>query len=93
MIVEDGRGEGRLIAGESEFPVTYGLTVTENRGLRDGAGQIIGTEAALFAAFEADRCRLQLCDGRTAPIIITRYAAGTGVAEFQLAGAISARSE
>jgi hypothetical protein len=93
MIVEDGRGEGVLIVGDNEFPVTYGLTVTQSRGIRDGAGQIIGSEAALFAAFEGDRCRLRLGDGRTAPIVVTRYGTGTGVAEFQLAGAVAAPNE
>lgn len=89
MVVEDTRGAGNLNVGDALHEVTYGLTVTQRGGMRDGAGQLIGKEAALYAAYLAnDPVHLEMQDGRVAPIIITNYMAGKGLAEFKLAGAI-----
>lgn len=90
MVVEDTRGAGSLNFDGAIHEVTYGLTVTERGGLRDGSGQLLGKDVVLFDAYSADdTVYLELKDGRVAPIIITRYMAGQGLAEFKLAGAIT----
>lgn len=89
MVVEDTRGAGTINTEGSLYEVTYGLTVTERGGLKEGSGQLVAEEAALHAAYMSDgSIYLEMKDGRVAPIIITRYIAGTGLAEFKLAGAI-----
>lgn len=89
MVVEDTRGAGNLNFDGALHEVTYGLTVTERNGLRDGSGQLVGKDIILFDAYSADdTVYLEMKDGRVAPIIITRYMAGQGLAEFKLAGAI-----
>ncbi|WP_292229491.1 hypothetical protein [Brevundimonas sp.] len=89
MVVEDTRGVGNLSFDGALREVTYGLTVTERSGLRDGFGQLVGKDVVLFNAYSTDETvHLEMKDGRVAPIIITRYMAGKGLAEFKLAGAI-----
>lgn len=84
MTPTDHRGTGILCVGSDEFEVTYGLTTTENTG----GGQIIGDHQALYAALLADDVTLALKDGRIAPILVTDYGVGMGVAEYKLSGAI-----
>ena len=89
MRQEDTRGVGILLVDGEDFEVTYGLTTTEHTGW----GQIIGEHNGLYAALLAHSVMLTLKDGRIAPIVVTDYSAGMGVAEFKLAGAILGRAE
>lgn len=82
--MSSSRGEAILVTKDRQDPVTYGLTL----GDRTGWGQLVGEFDALHAAFEAGKSELRFSDGRVAPIILTSHNYGTGLAEFQLAGAV-----
>lgn len=83
---ETHTGTGYLVADGTDHLCQYHLGVHEDRRMRRGEGFVVSTEQALELAFEASRCMLRLNDGRSCPIIITRYSPGNRDAAFQMAG-------
>lgn len=82
-------GTGYLIVSQAEHLCQYNLEIREDRRMRTGEGFVVSTAPVLWAAFEADRCKLRLADGRTCPIVVTRYSPGNSDAAFQMAGGFS----
>jgi hypothetical protein len=82
-------GTGKLIIGETEHPCQYHLEIREDRRMRSGEGFVVSTPSVIGQAFDADKCKLRLIDGRSCSILITRYAPGNADAAFQMSGGFS----
>ncbi|CAN7170034.1 hypothetical protein [Brevundimonas sp. LjRoot202] len=80
------KGEGTLIVDGEEHPCRYHLDIYVDRRMKTGEGTVSAEPQVLWDAFNKQKTRCRMSDGRVFPLIITRWGAGSNVAAFRMAG-------